>query len=46
MTNYARQCKSTVIPGLYYRNAKLMIEWLCDTFGFVGPRQINNFFVS
>jgi uncharacterized glyoxalase superfamily protein PhnB len=34
MTNYARQCKSTVIPGLYYRNAKLMIEWLCDTFGF------------
>ncbi len=34
MTNYAKECKSTVIPGLYYRNAKAMIEWLCETFGF------------
>ncbi len=34
MSNYARDCKSTVIPGLYYRNAKAMIEWLCETFGF------------
>jgi uncharacterized glyoxalase superfamily protein PhnB len=34
MSNYARECKSTVIPGLYYRNAKAMIEWLCETFGF------------
>jgi len=34
MSSYARDCKSTVIPGLYYRNAKEMIEWLCETFGF------------
>lgn len=34
MNNYARECKSTVIPGLYYRDAKTMIEWLCETFGF------------
>jgi uncharacterized glyoxalase superfamily protein PhnB len=34
MSNYARQCKSTVIPGLYYCNPKAMIEWLCETFGF------------
>jgi uncharacterized glyoxalase superfamily protein PhnB len=34
MSNYARECKSTVIPGLYYRNAKAMIDWLCETFGF------------
>jgi uncharacterized glyoxalase superfamily protein PhnB len=34
MTNYARECKSTVIPGIYYRNAKAMIDWLCETFGF------------
>ena len=34
MTKYARQCKSTVIPGLHYRNAKAMIDWLCETFGF------------
>jgi uncharacterized glyoxalase superfamily protein PhnB len=25
---------STIIPTLRYRNAKHMIEWLCDTFGF------------
>jgi uncharacterized glyoxalase superfamily protein PhnB len=34
MSNYAKDCKSTVIPGLYYRNAKTMIDWLCETFGF------------
>jgi hypothetical protein len=34
MNNYAKNCKSTVIAGLYYRNAKAMIEWLCETFGF------------
>lgn len=34
MSKYAIECKSTVIPGLYYRNAKTMIEWLCETFGF------------
>ena len=25
---------STVIPTLRYRNARSMIDWLCDTFGF------------
>jgi len=34
MSSYARECKSTIIPGLYYRNAKEMIKWLCETFGF------------
>jgi uncharacterized glyoxalase superfamily protein PhnB len=35
METYARNCKSTVIPGLRYKNAAAMIEWLCGTFGFV-----------
>jgi len=26
--------KSTVIPGLRYRNAPAAIDWLCNTFGF------------
>jgi len=34
MTNPAKNCKSTVIPGLRYRNAMAMIEWLCKAFGF------------
>ncbi|MGD0842093.1 MAG: VOC family protein [Candidatus Acidiferrales bacterium] len=34
MTTYAKDCKSTVIPGLRYRNAKAMIEWLVAAFGF------------
>lgn len=34
MTTYAKNCKSTVIPGLRYRNAMAMIEWLCRAFGF------------
>jgi uncharacterized glyoxalase superfamily protein PhnB len=34
MTTYAKNCKSTVIPGLRYRNAMAMIEWLCKAFGF------------
>jgi uncharacterized glyoxalase superfamily protein PhnB len=34
MKTYAKQCKSTVIPGLRYRNAKAMIEWLVKAFGF------------
>jgi uncharacterized glyoxalase superfamily protein PhnB len=34
MTNFAKNCKSTVIPGLRYRNALAMIEWLCSAFGF------------
>ena len=34
MTNFAKNCTSTVIPGLRYRNALAMIDWLCDAFGF------------
>lgn len=29
-----KQCRSTVIPGLRYRDAMAMIGWLCETFGF------------
>jgi uncharacterized glyoxalase superfamily protein PhnB len=34
MTTSEQTCKSSVIPGLRYRNAKAMIEWLCSAFGF------------
>jgi uncharacterized glyoxalase superfamily protein PhnB len=34
MTTYAKNCKSTVIPGLRYRDAMTMIDWLCGAFGF------------
>ena len=30
----ADQTKSTVIPGLRYRNAPAAIEWLCNVIGF------------
>ena len=34
MTTPAKHCVSTVIPGLRYRNAIAMIDWLCEVFGF------------
>ena len=34
MTTFAKKCPSTIIPGLRYRNAPAMIEWLCKVFGF------------
>lgn len=34
MSSFAKNCKSTIIPGLRYRNALAMIDWLCSTFGF------------
>lgn len=34
MSNYAKDCKSSVIPALRYRNALAGIEWLCKAFGF------------
>ncbi len=34
MPNYATNSRSNVIPGLGYKNALAMIDWLCDTFGF------------
>jgi uncharacterized glyoxalase superfamily protein PhnB len=34
MTTTDKNSKSSVIPGLRYRNAKTMIDWLCGVFGF------------
>jgi uncharacterized glyoxalase superfamily protein PhnB len=34
MAPVAKNSKSSVIPGLRYRNAKAMIDWLCEVFGF------------
>lgn len=34
MTTHAKDFRSSVIPGLRYRNAKVMIDWLCEVFGF------------
>jgi uncharacterized glyoxalase superfamily protein PhnB len=34
MSNYAKSCKSTVIPALRYRDAPAAIDWLCKAFGF------------
>ncbi len=34
MSKFAKNCKSTVIPALRYRNAPAAIEWLCNAFGF------------
>jgi uncharacterized glyoxalase superfamily protein PhnB len=34
MTSLTTHARSTVIPGLRYRNALSLIDWLCDAFGF------------
>jgi len=34
MSNVAKDRRSTVIPGLRYRNAPAAIDWLCRAFGF------------
>ena len=34
MSNFAKDCRSTVIPGMRYRNALAAIEWLVRAFGF------------
>jgi uncharacterized glyoxalase superfamily protein PhnB len=34
MTNPAKDCRSTIIPSLRYRNALAAIDWLVDAFGF------------
>lgn len=34
MTNHAKDCRSTIIPGLRYRDALAMIDWLDRAFGF------------
>ncbi len=32
--SFAKNCKSTIIPGLRYRDALGMIDWLCRAFRF------------
>jgi uncharacterized glyoxalase superfamily protein PhnB len=34
MGHLSKTWGSPVIPGLRYRNAKTMIDWLCEVFGF------------
>ncbi len=34
MSTFAKECRSTVIPALRYRDAAAAIEWLCLAFGF------------
>ncbi len=34
MQTYAKDCRSTIIPGLRYRDALSMIDWLSRAFGF------------
>lgn len=34
MNNFAKQTTSTVLPGMRYRDALKMIEWLEQAFGF------------
>jgi uncharacterized glyoxalase superfamily protein PhnB len=34
MAQFAKDCRSTIIPGLRYRNCPAAIEWLCTAFGF------------
>jgi uncharacterized glyoxalase superfamily protein PhnB len=34
MPSVAKDCKSTIIPALRYRDAPAAIEWLCQAFGF------------
>jgi uncharacterized glyoxalase superfamily protein PhnB len=34
MANFAKDCKSAVIPAMRYRDALKMIDWLVEAFGF------------
>lgn len=34
MTNQTSNCKSTVIPGMRYRDCLAAIDWLCTALGF------------
>jgi uncharacterized glyoxalase superfamily protein PhnB len=34
MSNFAKECRSTVIPAMRYRDAPAAIDWLCRAFGF------------
>ncbi len=34
MSNWAKDTRATIVPGLRYRDAPAAIEWLCRVFGF------------
>ncbi len=34
MSEFAKNTRATVIPGLRYRDAPAAIDWLCEAFGF------------
>ena len=34
MTDWVKDTKATIVPGLRYRDAPAAIEWLCRVFGF------------
>ena len=34
MAQFAKDCRSTIIPALRYRNCLAAIDWLCAAFGF------------
>ncbi len=34
MAQFARDCRSTIIPAMRYRDCVAAIEWLCKAFGF------------
>ena len=34
MAQFAKDCRSTVIPAMRYRDCLAAIEWLCKAFGF------------
>jgi len=42
MSKFAKNCTSTVIPALRYRNAAAAIEWLCKAFGFEKKAEYSN----
>lgn len=34
MASLAKNCRSSIVPCMSYRDAASAIQWLCDTFGF------------
>ena len=34
MSNDSKSSTSTIVPGMRYRDPAMMIDWLCNTFGF------------
>ena len=41
MTNFPKQCTSTIIPGLRYKDAPAAIEWLCKALGFTETSRLS-----